>query len=422
MREEVQLVKKSKVVRKPNVEIESVDAYSRIIPKEIRDMVDGQEMKIKKFYYNGGLDLVNYALNTFVKELYVIYKCDNPVMCFCSDRFNNYYKILDKEIVTLIHFSQLCISPEGILIFYTQSKMYVTLNCKVGCIIEFSDIIDTNNMKDVEIVMLEGNTFIKVIYKKRGSETYYRLDFSFNFFASYGPQIGINVLDSNHKGTNETIVKSNNLKLLSIGSKYIPYKVLKNEFPSLLCNENLTVKYSNCWANAYELWHFGDTKIDDCINSFVHKICFMDVIKEKKVNIFKTKKVIKHAVISVDRSGQKCINDELHEFFDNVNSKFFVSTEGVIMRIVSKYHMFISLDGILWKHIDLVSILGIGDYYSGINFTCKNGNNYIIVVLSSTEKIEKRYLLKFSFNFIDLYESPVEVSFEEVECVDEMDV
>lgn len=77
----------------------------------------------------GGTDLTNNGINSFIKEIFVL---DNAFVCY-SDRFSNFHVLTDKNVTDFIinEANNLQVSPEGVLLFYSKTRLYVTLNLKL---------------------------------------------------------------------------------------------------------------------------------------------------------------------------------------------------------------------------------------------------------------------------------------------------
>ena len=66
----------------------------------------------QRISYNGGGDLVNYGLNTFVRDIYMV----NDQVVY-SDRFGRYKYIIFKKVGKIISKCDLFITAEGMEIF-----------------------------------------------------------------------------------------------------------------------------------------------------------------------------------------------------------------------------------------------------------------------------------------------------------------
>lgn len=402
----------------------------------LKSYIRNYDDPIKYKYYNGGGDLVNYGLNTFVKDIYFI---NNHVIF--SDRFGNYNFIKDKQNSEVMANSTTCISPEGIILFYNENLIYATLNCKVGCIIEISCIVPKKEKYVIdEIIISNKRTYLKVYSDKNKKDIlYYSLFFSFNFYESYGTQIYmrydklkekyIEYIEDNELSkeisdfTVDTIQRSEEmLTLHSTSIDYTSDNFIEKFDKNFFCEgkEFLESKV------AIKLFSYhGDDGINNCINSFIKEIYTMSPIIYKKSGIFKKPELVsvKRTIAIYDRFGKSYMQSyEKDQTISYIpNSSLFVSQEGVLVALVTfNYDVFIlvSLDGIVWKKYNMKNIFDdISISSSNVQIKQKDNKMCICSYKNCYSKDEQSFeiAIDFSFNFWDLYSAPVEATFTLIE-------
>lgn len=396
---------------------------------------------IKKFSFNRGGQLVNSGLNTFVQDVFV---SRNEKTAIYSDRFNNFYSIKDTKIIKcLANSSKATITDEGILIFYssnTDNDIYFTLNFKFGILIKFSDLISyyDSNIQLFEIFSLYGKTFAKIgIHEGRKImvNKYYLLDFSFNFFESYGTTIKIKFYDLNEKiKSKKDITKDfkfevesckiyKNRSVIKLNEKLEEYELKKltsNPDTSYLENNEKIKSYEYTYAKSICIYYEkGNIGINDCINSFTHHIRYIITPVRKKFNFSSEYKL--YLISRQDRfQNTDFYRVQKNDIFNNIlcsnDSKYFVSLEGVIviLKLVAKQlFVYLSLDGFIWISYDISHLIDSDSDYNYVELTSMDNQNYIVLSntsdLTSKEAKPKKHLVDFSFNFWDLYSSPVEM-------------
>lgn len=374
----------------------------------------------RKFCYDGGEKLVNYGLNSFVRDIYINSKATHAIY---SDRFGNYFLIENEKVRHHINNSSLCISPEGVLIFYSKDilddyTLYVTLNCKFGLIFNLSSIIGESTSDSlINIFTANGKTYIELSICK----LYYLLDFSFNLYSPYGSQLEVKAYKLNDTITKKDImsgkievpfetvkIKKQNKSIEIISNfKEVTPKSFKTEYKDYF-SFSIREKIESIYCNSFLC--NGDEKVDDCINSFLKTIDFYN-ISTKIYSLCNIQSVKYPLIVQYDRYYDKYINTDIS--FQKItklsNSKMYVSSEGVIIAI-NKNIIFISLDGIIWKSYDISIFLDDNLSYDSIKFIVKNYTNYLTFYKGNN--IIKKYVINFTFNFWDLYKSPVEIIIE----------
>ena len=423
------------------------------LPRDVRKYLSNHgpyfdsetSVKFQKFYYNGGGNLVNYGFNTFIRDIYCIRIPSRDITrVIYSDRFGKYYQISDNKISEIIYSANLCVSAEGVLLFYdTKEIMYATLNCKAGTIINISELLRVSKCFIKDIFVSDGKTFIE-IEDKNGDKDCYGLSFTFNLFESYGTQIYVEAFKV--KG-NKTDILNNKVELydkwyceiekakrellLSRATKIFTLKEFKKTFEkSEFCNTNEKLIPDDSFKFedrnqirtsliAYE----GDPGINDCINSFVYSILMLKPNINKRIGFFKRQKYKKNLIIQADRFGIPHIHTDIpnHLFEPLSEVKLYVSLEGVIIGINS-YNIFLSLDGIVWKSYKINDLVG-KDLSSKLSFvsttfSTDDDHNYLSVSANNKTTFESsqiKFSMNFRFNFWDLYSSPIEL---ELDCVE----
>lgn len=392
------------------------------------------------FSYNGGGDLVNYGLNTFVRDLYMI---DKHVVY--SDRFGNYNVIEDKQISKIIANSYACISPEGVILFYNNSYIYATINCKTGCIVDVSSIVSKRkNYTIEEIIILNKVAYLKIQANDNSEDVlYYALSFSFNFFESYGTQVYINFSkvkekyiecfdgECDYELETETfnfdinrIQKSDEIKKINCKtSNYSIEDFIEIFGEKSFCEQGEVLDPRSEFYTKF-FYFDGDNGINNCINSFIKEIYTVSPLIARKEGFFKRLKnvVVKNAIVLYDRLKNSYMqmyqaNETLYYISE---SKLFVSQEGVIVALYDyNFDIFVlvSLDGIVWKKYNLKSMFN-NRLNSNLEIKQKNSNLRICSYkncMSNDEQNNFEIIINFTFNFWDLYGSPVEASFTLIE-------
>lgn len=420
------------------------------VPSEARELLvkSVDELKNETFvthsYYNGGGELVNYGLNTFVKDIYSV----NSHVIF-SDRFGNYSNISDKQVAEIIDSSSICVSAEGVILFYKEDYIYATLNCKSGCIINTETLIGrmpgTTMHYIAKIFVYNGLTYVKTIFKGVTTDnvSYYALDFSFKLYEAYGTQIDVKTTKLSEKyayDLEDSILKRDDLdipiinmqkndNILSISntSKKLSTEEFIEQFDTYnFCksNEVITPKEE---VTIKHITYNGDMGINNCINSFVKEIYFTQISISKKGSIFKKYKreYFKNSIVVCDRFGNRIIQDYKQEETLSFikNSKLYISLEGVIISLdigcydYYKSYFLISLDGIVWKRYDIDEVFDIHEQNLSVEITKKYSGECISIYSFKDYKKQLicEYMINFTFNFWDLYSSPVEAHFTLVE-------
>lgn len=406
----------------------------------------GTAISIKKFYYNGGGKLVNYGLNAFVRDIYGIrLKEQNKIYVIYSDRFGKFYEVKDKQLAEFIFDADLCISSEGVLLFYysynTEKPMfYATLNCKAGTITYISSFTNLPKCCIADLFAVKGKTFIKIRDKNNDKE-YYVLNFSFSLFESYGTQIYVeafkikgahsDILNNRFETCGECYCKVEKAKKelsLSRTSKTFNIKEFKRNFrKSDICStkekvipdDSFNSQITNNQVKAELICYKGDPGINDCINSFVYSILMVRPNIRKKIGFFKSIRYKKNVIIQADRFGDVHIHSNIpdHLFNPLFDVSLYISLEGVIVGINS-YKIFISLDGIIWKTYTMADLVGEDLatvlHNSSIQFFTSDENNYLNVSEINSTDSKFKFIMNFKFNFWDLYSSPIEVYLDRV--------
>lgn len=414
-------------------------------PNEVNNLLGRYLGRYDSFFrrisYNGGGDLVNYGLNTFVRDLYMVSE-----QVVYSDRFGRYRSIISKKVGKVIFNSDLFITSEGILLFYNKNNgdIYATLDCKVGYLFNVSSFGDYSlpeeDLSIVEINSINKKTFIKVSAKSTTYQECYLLNFSFNLYESYGTQITVYAVKTDddylsYKSittaeTLSTIIDKNNsvkkLRILNTDFKGDPSNLFDLYGLYNSNKEKVSPDYS---IYHHKIDYNGEIGICDSINSFVKSITIAKPLITTKKSLFKkqTNNTVRKTITKQDRFNtlytSTNISDALYEIISACNNIAVASTEGVIVIFNKQYndiHMTISLDGIMWKDYNISDIFKdikdkIKDKIISIEFTCKNGRDILtILTVDNKNNINTticEIIVDFKFNFWDLYGSPVEASF-----------
>lgn len=407
------------------------------------------------FSYNGGGKLVNYGLNTFVRDIYMIHE-----HVVYSDRFGRYKYIIDDKVAKIIYNSSLFITAEGVLLFYnkTTGDIYATLNCKVGYLFNVSSFanngFDKEKFSIVDISTINKNTFIKVAGKDNKNTEYYLLNFSFNLYEAYSTQVMVNVkkVQDVHSSIEDleqyseynevslpTFTKNSMTIKLCTSSDYFRLKYSAEEqFFDLygLFNDNKEQIDHNYNLNIKKIDNDSEIGIFDCINSFVKKIVIAKPFIVTKKSLFKKESDIgfRNTITIQDRFKKLYtsteISNSLYDIIFNLNIAS-LSLEGVIVIVgifnYDNIHMIISLDGIMWKDYNISNIFAntfeelrniAKDKVLTASLACKNDRDtFIISATDNNGDIINicEFVVDFTFNFWDLYNSPVEAYFTAIE-------
>lgn len=400
----------------------------------------------QRISYNGGGDLVNYGLNTFVRDIYMVN--DQAVY---SDRFGRYKYIIFKKVGKIISKCDLFITAEGILLFYNKDNgdIYTTLDCKVGYLFNVSSFVNDlhleENLSIVDIKSINNKTFINVSAKTTTDQNWYLLDFSFNLYASYGTQIMVNMVNvlkpakldndalkheiiSTDENLNTIIYKDNSVKKLNIVNADVqddPSNIFDLDGLYNSSKEKVSPNYC-CYCHKIDF--NGEIGICDSINSFVKSIIIAKPLITTKKSLFKkqTNNALRNTITKRDRFNtlytSTNISNSLYEVISSCTGAF-ASTEGVITILNKKgdnIHISISIDGIMWKDYDISDIFKdikdkIRDKTISLEFTCKNGRDILTILTANNtdnkDTIVCEIIVDFTFNFWDLYGSPVEAAF-----------
>lgn len=411
------------------------------VPKEVRKIYEKYYSSSTKFTlikYNGGGKLVNYGLNSFIRDIYVSKKG----IAIYSDRFDNYYIIEDKEITSIMIDSKVLLTSQGIILFYTNDKIYATLNCKVGCIGELDNILGVynNNYNISRIFYFNKNTYIGVVDKITEAEAYYLLNFSFNLYEAYGTQIEIKAEKLNDGYTyddiingkcfyeieEETVSKSDRILEISAKTFSIDVSEFKKRFGKKIgCLKRKECIDSDISIEAAEFSYDGDIGVNDCINSFVKSFAITKpYIKE---SFWRLISIQRNVLFQEDRFGKLYIyNDNINDIFNYYEEcKFYISLEGVIVAIYNvkkKLYISVSLDGIVWKKYNVNEFVNTKNKIDTASLTYKYCKNCLILYKKSNDNdnsdeltASEEYFIDFTFDFWNLYSSPVEAKFTVVE-------
>lgn len=392
----------------------------------LMDSDDHMELKVQKIYYNGGGELVNYGLNAFVRDIYCFESYSNSrVYVIYSDRFGRYYEVRDRKIAQFIYDAHLCISAEGVLLFYCtenniNSIVYATLNCKSGTTISaynFTKPYKNNIITD--IFTYDDITFVEVKGENNLDKYYYALNFSFKLFEAYGTQIYIEVHrlqgsrtdifnnDFKYEHIQSRIEASDRLLSLSQVRRNYSLVEFKKRFGKKACceeREKLETNYEHQIETSI-ISYAGDPGIDDCINSFVSHLIVLCPTISKKIGLFRRIEYHKNIIIQIDRFGDDHIHSNIPEYISISGMNLYVSPEGIILGINSNF-LYVSLDGIVWKRYKLEELTKDETFYSAF-ISFNDGEVRLNVTLSGEKK--QYFILNFKFDFWNLYTSPVEV-------------
>ena len=113
-----------------------------------------------------------FDVESFIESNVVAYYTDHFGINHVIDHDGLYHLLLQKP--------KLVVSPEGVLIFFTDKEIIATLNCN-DCIYYINGyFIDLKN-KTVNDIIVGKNYCKVVVLSKRGKKIYFRLNFDFDF-------------------------------------------------------------------------------------------------------------------------------------------------------------------------------------------------------------------------------------------------
>lgn len=408
------------------------------IPKEVKKVYEqfiafkdySTSTKFTIIKYNGGGKLVNYGLNSFVRDIYV----PSIGSVIYSDRFGNYFNIFDKDISKLIATSKVIVTAEGVILFYNSDQIYATLNCKVGCIESLESLLSSETFKISKIFLLNKKTYMEIIDILSNAKGYYEINFSFDLYHSYSTQIKIDI----EKVDKEVIYSDITSKKFFDDFEDENYQVVSTSDKILdISNINITLssieykkkfgKKAGCTKKKERInsdykipstlfYYDGDAGIDDSINSFVNEFV---IAKPCITNSFFNDGKRRNVLFQVDRFGtQFAYTDNINCAFDGASIyKLYVTIEGVIVTIYSIkdcMYISISLDGIIWKKYNVKDFIKTSKKIGSILLSYKYCKN-ILTVYEYDSSNKEDYEIDFTFDFWSLYNSPVEATFNIVE-------
>ncbi len=398
--------------------------------KYLKAYTSNDTKKMRKFYFKGGQNYVDYGINAFVREIYC-YPFTNLIV-FC-DRNENFYHFNDESISDIILNSNVFITSEGFIIFYAGNFMYITLNGKFGTIIDTTSYGDINNIFSNEY----GTTIIE--FYENFMSVYYQLVGNLIFINSYGKQMNLylekieqdyDLIKPNIKieVTDDmcgSIRYNRTLDNSSDGFKRLYKKEIKMLCPidyKMYIDTYLTVTLIFLEKSISN----SSDPLNPCINSFVRTLLLTSFKIKKKFSLSRSKNAVdlsgwKYYLILHDRNNNPMyINLEKHTYasLNDEFLKFYISSEGIIAGIKAS-KIVISLDGILWHTYDLRNIISdssLFDNYDSIELSVHNKKNY----LTFNYKNDKKEIpISFTFDFWNLYGSPVELHILDHKVVDD---
>ncbi len=445
------------MIKSSNKERKIISEYITIsnVPTNIIKLLkcNNEIGSIKKFSNKEGIELVDYGINAFVRDIFVNEKTSIAIY---SDRFGKYHKIENTEIANFLINAHLHITPEGILFFYSNNKdfsdyIYLTLNCKFGIFTKISSLIESEQkIRIFGTFNYNNKTFVRLCIDTSFTPRlfYCLLEFSINLYESYGSIINVKVHKLQDTSKSEilkghfrsdfecTEIKKSN-KIIELNSKL--FDCPKSKFKKLYKKD---IKLEKCEKiNSVKIRTFsnnGDIKINDCINAFVKSLSIAYLNNSIKYLPFDKELSFKYILILYNRYLDYEVRTSINSF-DITNYKFssnsietdiaktlynssiYVSSEGVIVAIkvytFNKIVILISLDGIIWKSYDIINNeTKIRDnLFLKVKFTQENNYNFLILYNTLPEKPLKKYILQFKFNFWDLYNYPVELSIDSID-------
>lgn len=414
------------------------------IPKEVKKIYElyipykdfSSYTKFTLIKYNGGGKLVNYGLNSFVRDIYV----PSIGSVIYSDRFGNYFNIFDKDISNIIATSKVIVTAEGVLLFYNSDNIYATLNCKFGYIESLESLLSSLKFKISKIFCSNKKTYMEITDTLSNVKSYYLIKFSFDLYHSYSTQIKIDVekIDKEYtyddiinkkifddfEETDTQIVKTSEriLNISTLDVNLRPSEYIKRFGKKAGCTKKKEIIDSDYNIPNTMFLYEGDAGIDDSINSFVNKF----IIAKPHIadGIFKNG-IKRDVLFQMDRFNT------LNIYTDNINCAFheaaicdlYISIEGVIVAIYSLrdcMYISISLDGVIWKKYKVNDFIKTSNKIGSISFSYKYCKNILTIneynSSSQDESVPtQEYIIDFTFDFWSLYDSPVEAIFNIVE-------
>lgn len=294
--------------------------------------------KFKIIKYNGGGDLVNYGLNTFVRDIYI----HNKGVVAYSDRFGKYSKIYDKDIVNLITNSNVLVTPEGIILFYSNYSIYATLNCKAGYMVDIGSLFTEigKEYKLSKVFCSNKNTYIEAVDIVTNQKSYYILIFSFDLYDAYSTQVKVQLEkigteysyedivnkkffdDDSFEECDNQIVDTSN-KILNIST--VNTNLNSSEYKKIFGKKAGYIKRKEHIDGdrtifCTNIFYDGDIGIDNSINSFVKSLTIArPYIAEGFWNFIFGYSNIRNVLFQLDRFNTCYIyTDNINSIFDNL--------------------------------------------------------------------------------------------------------
>lgn len=442
------------MIKSSNKERKITSEYIKMskVPDNLIDLLEctNNLNLIKKISNKEGFELANYGINSFVRDIFIN---ETTSIAIYSDRFGKYHKIKNEEIANFLANSNLHVTPEGILVFYSidpkfSSYIYLTLNCEFGIFTKVSSLLNLDQkVKIYEIFNSNGKTFANVCIDSLFSSRFFYclFEFSLNLYESYGSLINVK-LHRLHKIYKNEVLKGNfesdfectdimkNRNIIKLDTKLLD--CAKSKFKKLYMKDVKLEKGERIDSiNIKTFSNSGDIKVNDCINAFVKNLSIA-VLKDSTKHFSFNKDVffkyilivynrylnynVKPAIDSFDitesKSNQNSI--ETHIAKTLYDSSIYVSLEGVLVSIsvyrFNKIVVLISLDGLIWKSYDINENIISEKLLLKVEFIEENNYNYLILYDIDPNKPLKKYIFNFSFNFWDLYNYPVELSIDSI--------
>lgn len=397
--------------------------------------------------YNGGGDLVNYGINSFVRDIYT----HHIGIVVYSDRFGRYYKIFDKDITKLIINSNSLVTFEGIILFYTNYSIYATLNCKIGYMMNIDSFSSElgKQYKISKIFCSNNKTYMETLDIVTNKKNYYLLIFFFNLYDAYSTQVKVQLEKIGTEYSYEDIVNKKffdddsfeecdnqivdtynrilNISTVNTNLNSSEYKKIFGKKAGCIKRKEHIDGDSTIFCT--NIFYDGDIGIDNSINSFVKCLVIArPYIAEGFWNFIFGYSNIRNVLFQLDRFNTYYIyTDNINSIFDNSkNFKLYVSIEGVIIAtysIKNCIYISFSLDGVVWKKYNLKDLVKTSKKIESVSVSYKYGRNVLTIYecneydashTDNTSSIQE-YTIDFLFDFWSLYKSPVEAIFNIVE-------
>lgn len=123
-------------------------------------------------------------------------KISNHAVAYITDSFNVSTEIPDPQLCKLLYQKpSLTVTNEGVLLFYTPTKLFATLDCRQSNIIEvheFAEVVGNNDITKIDSITVAENGATVIKFKtKNKKEEEHQLSIKFDFFCDCNVTVNI---------------------------------------------------------------------------------------------------------------------------------------------------------------------------------------------------------------------------------------